>query len=396
MFLIGLFAAWAVTGVTNNSPPSTAAPAGAVAPEAAGPFQDLPFEAALKQARTEHKVVFIDFFTTWCGPCKRLDATTWRDPGVIALLKDKTIALRLDAEKNPDLAKRYSVNAYPTMALIDPDGTLRDTLVGYMDAPKFTADFNDSLAGKTSLTRAQDAVDAAKAGGGSAYVQARYHLGQELANKGKNAEALAEYLWCFDDGMKNIASYSGVRVSFLLNDVDHLAHRYPPALDALKARRDEALKALEASPSDFHAAQDYASLNHYLDDDKATLAYFDKLPADSPARRAMGYSVFDLLLEAKRYGDALGVQPYAQYKSRLAGEALAQLLLPKEHLALLRDVESEFSAKEVEALAGAGQLDDARDLIKIIFATNSSPKARDAVSQHLARAGHPELLPPPK
>ena len=42
----------------------------------AGPFEDLPFAAALKQAQAENKIVFIDFFTTWCGPCKKLDATT--------------------------------------------------------------------------------------------------------------------------------------------------------------------------------------------------------------------------------------------------------------------------------------------------------------------------------
>ena len=40
-----------------------------------GPFEKLAFDAALNKAKTESKVVFIDFFTTWCGPCKKLDST---------------------------------------------------------------------------------------------------------------------------------------------------------------------------------------------------------------------------------------------------------------------------------------------------------------------------------
>ncbi|HEX4139287.1 MAG TPA: thioredoxin domain-containing protein [Candidatus Methylacidiphilales bacterium] len=354
----------------------------------------MPFAAALQKAQAEHKIVFIDFFTTWCGPCKMLDATTWRDPGVIALLRDKTVALRLDAEKNADLAKRYTVEAYPTLALIKPDGSVIDTLVGYKDAAAFTAAFNDSLAGKTSLASAQAAVVQAQARGGHGYVQARYKLGQELAHKGMDDQALAEFLWCFDDGMKSAPAYSGVRVSFLLGDLGQLARHYPPALDALKQRRDQARQDLEKSPSDFHAAQDFSALNHALDDDKTTLAYFDKLPADSPQRVVIGDDIFDLLLEAKRYSDAVTAQPFANFKELFTTIQQQTGHFSSGRDASLRDFETENAAKEIEALAGAGQLDDARTLIGMVIAADPSPKARAAVGKHLTRAGHPELLPP--
>src|SRR5580693_5216657 len=71
------------------------------------PFSDLTFEAARKEASRSERIVLVDFYTTWCGPCKMLDKNTWTDAKVIQLLEQKTVALRLDAEKETDLAKRY-------------------------------------------------------------------------------------------------------------------------------------------------------------------------------------------------------------------------------------------------------------------------------------------------
>jgi thiol:disulfide interchange protein len=50
------------------------------------PFRPLHFCEAKKAAEAEQKIVFIDFFTTWCEPCKKLDRTTWKDPEVVKLL----------------------------------------------------------------------------------------------------------------------------------------------------------------------------------------------------------------------------------------------------------------------------------------------------------------------
>jgi thiol-disulfide isomerase/thioredoxin len=85
-------------------------------------FVDLKFEAACKQAAKENKLVLIDFYTTWCGPCKLLDKTTWTDQEVIKHVSDKAVALRIDAEKETRLASRYKIDAYPT---IRPSSTNR-------------------------------------------------------------------------------------------------------------------------------------------------------------------------------------------------------------------------------------------------------------------------------
>src|ERR1044071_6959278 len=87
------------------------------AEKSAVPFRALSFDAACEAAAAEHRIVFIDFFTTWCGPCKELDRTTWNDPAVAKLLGEKSVPLKIDAEKEVALAKRYAIDAYPTLLL---------------------------------------------------------------------------------------------------------------------------------------------------------------------------------------------------------------------------------------------------------------------------------------
>jgi thiol:disulfide interchange protein len=94
-------------------------------------FVNLPVDAALRKAAAEKKVVFIDFYTTWCVPCKLLDKLTFTDPTVRSFLRQHTIPLRVDAEAEKAVAARWSVALYPSLLLIKPDGTLQGRVVGF-------------------------------------------------------------------------------------------------------------------------------------------------------------------------------------------------------------------------------------------------------------------------
>jgi len=84
------------------------------------------FDAAVKQARASGKRVFIDFETTWCGPCKTMDEWIWNDAEVAAALNAGYVGLKLDGDIEKAHVKRFGVTGYPTMVVFDP---AKDTIV---------------------------------------------------------------------------------------------------------------------------------------------------------------------------------------------------------------------------------------------------------------------------
>ena len=110
------------------------------------PFRNSSFEEACEAAKKDGKLVLIDFVTSWCAPCKKMDKTTWKDKKVRAWLAEKTVALKIDAEKELKLAKDYRVQIYPTILLLQADGTEIDRLMGFRDAATFLSEMKDALA----------------------------------------------------------------------------------------------------------------------------------------------------------------------------------------------------------------------------------------------------------
>jgi len=84
------------------------------------------FNDALGQAKKAHKPVMVDFYTDWCGWCKKLDADTYTDKRVIKLA-DQFVAVKVNAEKEGEaVAKRYGITGFPTILFLDPETTAPD------------------------------------------------------------------------------------------------------------------------------------------------------------------------------------------------------------------------------------------------------------------------------
>lgn len=80
------------------------------------------FQQAAEKAKQSKKLIFMDCYTTWCGPCKWLAANVFPNDTVGAFFNRHFVSVKMDMEKGegPKLAKQYQVSAYPTLLFIDP------------------------------------------------------------------------------------------------------------------------------------------------------------------------------------------------------------------------------------------------------------------------------------
>ena len=78
----------------------------------------------LKEAKAQHKLVFVDVYTTWCLPCKMMDKTVFNNEETADMFNDKFINYRVDAEQDNGLivAFNYDVTKYPTLLFLNAKG----------------------------------------------------------------------------------------------------------------------------------------------------------------------------------------------------------------------------------------------------------------------------------
>lgn len=230
-----------------------------------------------------------------------------------------------------------------------------------------------------------------------ALVEARYQRARTLAKNGNNAEALTEFLWCYDTGMAGVSRYGGVRGSFLLMQIAGLGESYAPALEALRLRRDQLLDAMLFDPDDSEAFSDFSSLNRALKDDASNLALFEKLPAGDNRRGMLGLGVYDTLVSAQRYAEALEAQPYNRMASLF--EALIEtrpssVTLSEKQIDQMRRSALRSGARGFEALVGAGRVEQASEFAAKILSHDASDDTRQLLRDAAARSGNPDFKLP--
>ena len=284
--------------------------------------------------------------------------------------------------KISELERQLTASAARARATEDEGATLLATLDAAAKAGAVSP--TGSTASTAPITRAM--------------VDARFKRARELAKNGHAKEALEEYLWCYDEGMLRIPYYFGVRQSYVLGEIAEIGKTYPPALDALRERRDKAELAMLGG-DDHEAASIFASINNALDENARTLRFWDQLPADDIRRSALGSEIYDELAQAKRYQEAIQAMPWHTMSIlfHTMSDRQADMASDKTPNAEKRRQEEKArlvkqTAGHIEVLAGAGDLDHARELAVRLLTFDDSPETQALVKEGLSRVGRLTLL----
>jgi thioredoxin-related protein len=125
-------------------------------------FKDISWEAALSEAKKSNKLIFMDAYATWCGPCKTLEKYVFTDESVGALFNANFINVRFDMEQYPglELAEKYNVNLYPTLLFINGDGQLVHRGCGAMEIGELIALAQETMQTDRTLFALKNAYEA--------------------------------------------------------------------------------------------------------------------------------------------------------------------------------------------------------------------------------------------
>lgn len=97
-------------------------------------FASLDFSSALSRATKENRLVMVDFYTDWCGWCKKMDSDTFADARVAGALRD-VISIKVNAEKEGEsVAEQYRVRGFPTLIFVSASGEVVEKVEGYVGA----------------------------------------------------------------------------------------------------------------------------------------------------------------------------------------------------------------------------------------------------------------------
>jgi thiol:disulfide interchange protein len=96
-------------------------------------FQKITFQKAIEKAKLEHKIVFIDAYATWCGPCKQLSKKTFTDKKVGDLFNAQFINVKIDVDEaeGKQFAEKFEINSIPTLLFFDQEGKLMHRIQGF-------------------------------------------------------------------------------------------------------------------------------------------------------------------------------------------------------------------------------------------------------------------------
>ena len=99
-------------------------------------FANRNWKEVMAVAKKRGRFIFVDAYTSWCGPCKLLKSTTFKDKKAADYYNKNFINFSADMEKGegPALAEKWDISAYPSLLFFNSEGEMVLKQVGYINA----------------------------------------------------------------------------------------------------------------------------------------------------------------------------------------------------------------------------------------------------------------------
>lgn len=241
--------------------------------------ENLSWQQVKEKAKQEQKYIMIDCYTSWCGPCKVMDQTTFKDPEVAKIANEGFVAVKVQfdeedestklqkewLEQSKQFHKEYNISAYPCILFFNPEGEIVHKVLGLQRVPNML-----SLLGKVKNPDSQ-----------------YYTLMEQYKKEGSKKENLDKLVRASAEAEENAQGY---------------LKEYLSLIDAIDSKEDAQLvfdMTTNSKQHTFQLLQQYTDrINHFLGEGKAEesirgIIYFEEIQSNVGRRSAMGYYILN-------------------------------------------------------------------------------------------------------